>query len=118
MDAISEQAKFLSRHGIDNDKQLNSFRTNTEQRIAALTAEHKALSNEKRRSSVPEERKTELVTQISALSVQLKSLRRDVRLCNAILERSMFIAEKQEQLNKQKQDDKERNTINRNKPYR
>ncbi len=85
MDAITEQAKFLHRHGIDNDTQLAVFRADTERQIAALTTERKALSNEKRRAPAPEERRAQLETQISGLSAQLKSLRRDVRLCDAIL---------------------------------
>ncbi len=118
MDAITEQAKFLHRHGIDNDEQLTTFRTDTEQKIATLTTERKALSNEKRRTSVPKERKTQLVTHIDSLSVQLKSLRQEVKLCDAIFERSMVIAEKQAQMAQQKQGNKEREMINRIKPYR
>lgn len=41
MDAISEQAKFLRRHGIDSEEKLISFRVYTEQQIVALTEERK-----------------------------------------------------------------------------
>ena len=118
MDAITEQAKFLHRHGIDNDEQLAGFRADTERQIEALTIERKALSNEKRRASVPEERRAQIGGQISGLSAQLKSLRRDVRLCDAILERSVIIAEKQKRLKQQKQVLKERGSIDYNKSYR
>jgi len=114
MDAITERAKFLHRHGIDNDVQLAGFRADTERQIAAFTTERKALSNEKRRASVPEERKTQLGAQISALSAQLKSLRRDVRLCDAILERSVMITEKQELIARQ-YDSRAREAADRNK---
>jgi hypothetical protein len=106
MDAITEQAKFLHRHGIDNDTQLTTFQTDTEQRIATLTTERKALSNEKRRASAPEERRAQLGAQINTLSAQLKLLRRDVRLCDAILERSLIIREKIEQMEKSEKEEK------------
>lgn len=106
MDAITEQAKFLNRHGIDNDVQLAGFRADTERQIAALTAERKALSNEKRRLSVPEERRTQLGAQINTLSAQLKSRRQDVRLCDAILERSLIIREKIGQVEKSEKEEK------------
>jgi hypothetical protein len=106
MDAITEQAKFLHRHGIDNATQLANLRADTERQIAAFTTERKALSNEKRRVSVPEERSAQLGAQINTLSAQLKSLRRDVRLCDAILERSLIIREKIEQMGKSKKEEK------------
>jgi hypothetical protein len=106
LDALTEQAKFLHRHGIDNDEQLNGFLADAEQQIVALTAERKALSNEKRRASVPEERRAQLGTEISGLSAQLKSLRRKVKLCNAILERSLVIQAKIEQMKKSEKEEK------------
>jgi hypothetical protein len=117
MDAITEQAKFLHRHGIDNDTQFNNFRADAERQIAALTTKRKAMSNEKRRVSVPEERRAQLGEQISGLSAQLKSLRRDMKLCDAILERSVVIAEKQVLLIQREQGEKEREMI-KSKPYR
>ena len=116
MEAISAQAKFLHRHGIDTEEQLTTCRINTEQQIATLNAERKTLSNGKRRVSISEERKVQIGTQISIMSVQLKSLRQDVKLCDAVLERSVVITKKQEQLIQQKQENIERGTINRNKP--
>ncbi len=118
MDAITEQVKFLHRHGIDNDVQLVDTREDTERQIAALTTEHKALSNEKRRVSVPEERRAQLGAQISALSGRIKTLRKDIKLCDAVLERAVVIAEKQAQLNQQNKDNNEKGTINKRKHYR
>lgn len=118
MDAISEQANFLHKHGIDSDEQLATIRSDTERQIAVLTAERKALSDEKRCLSVPEKRKVQLGEHISALSAQLKSLRRDVKLCDDILERSVMIREKQEQMTERKKGDNKLETINKIKPYR
>jgi hypothetical protein len=107
MDTITRQAKFLHRHGIDNQEQLAAFRINTEQQIASLTKERKTLSNEKRGASVPEKRKMVIGKHINEFSVQLKSLRKDIKLCDAILERSVVIEEKQEQLKRSDQSNKE-----------
>ena len=97
MNAISEQAKFLHKHGIASEEQLAAFRLNTEQQIAVLIDERKTLLNEKRRASVPEERNAYIGKHIKVLSVRLKSLRRNVKQCDVILERSMVITDKQEQ---------------------
>ena len=113
MDAISVQAKFLRRHGIDSEEQLISFRVYTEQQIVALTEERNNLSDEKRRAFVPVERKVVIGKQINEFSVQLKSLRKDIKLCNAILARAVIIADKQARLRQEKQDINERET-----PYR
>ena len=118
MDAITEQAKFLHRHGIDNDAQLADIRADMERQIAALTTERKALSDEKRRASIPEEHKAQLGKQISALSVQLKALRQDVKLSDDVLEYSVVIAEKQEQLKQERQDNKEKEKLEIHKSCR
>ena len=118
VDVISDQAKFLQRHGIDNTEQLNIFRANTERQIATLIDERKKLSNEKRRASVPEECRVVIGKQINEFSVQLQSLRKDKKLCDAILERSVMIADKQGRLKQEKQDIKERETLDRKKHCR
>lgn len=118
MDAISEQAKFLYRHKIDTEEHLTAFRINTEQQIAALTEERKTLANEKRRASAPEERRAQIGKQINDLSVQLKSHRKDLKLCDAILERSVMVADKQTRLKQEKQDIKGHDTLDIMKNFR
>ena len=116
MDAISEQAKFLHRHGIDTEEQLNSFREDIERQIAALTFERNALVNEKRRAYVSEDRGGIIGKQINERSVQLKLLRKDLNLYDTVLERSVLIAEKQMQLKQGKRDLEERETLDKNEP--
>ena len=115
LDSISEQAKFLHRHGIDNKEQLATFRTNTEQQIATSTSKRKTLSNVKRRASVSMYRKGEISKQIKDISEQLKLLRKDLKLCETILERSMQIAEKQIQIERSEQNNKQK--VNKNDIY-
>jgi len=111
LDAISEQAKFLHLNGIDNEEQLTSFRDYTEQQIVALTEECKKLSNEKRHTSVPEECRVIIGKQINEFSEQLQSYRKELKLCDTILERSVVIADKHARLKQEKQDTKERETL-------
>ncbi len=106
MDAISEQAKFLHRHGIDTEEQLNSLRENTERQVATLTFERNALFKEKRRTYVFEDRIGIIGKQINDLSIKLKLLRKDLKLCDTILERSVVIAEKQAHLRQRQLDNK------------
>jgi hypothetical protein len=53
LDALTAQAKFLHRQGIDSSEQLTAFRADAEHQTDALTAERKALSDEKRHVSIP-----------------------------------------------------------------
>lgn len=117
MDAILEQAKFLHQYKINTEEQLNIFRTDARQKIVAINTERKALSNENRRTSVTEERKGVIGKQVNDLSVQLKSLRRNVKLCDVILERYVTIAEKQVYLKQAQQKVKEQEMI-KSKSYR
>jgi len=118
INAISEQAKFLYRHGIDNEEQLTSFRDYTEQQIVALTEERKKLSNEKRHTSVPEECRVIIGKQINEFSEQLKSYRKELKLCDTILERSVVIAEKHIQFKRLNQSNKECVMIEKTKHFR
>jgi hypothetical protein len=116
MDAISEQAKFLHRYRIDSEEQLTSFRVYIEQQISTLTGERKTLSNEKRHTSVHEEPRVVIGKQINELSVKFKSLRKDLKLCNAILERSVPMAQKQVQLKQPNYGNKKYVMIDNTKP--
>jgi len=118
MDAISEQAKFLHRYGIDTEEQLVVFRINIEQQISTLTDERKTLSTEKRHLLFSEERKVFISKQISEFSVQLKSLKKDLNLCHTILERSVAITERQVQIKRPDQSYKEYIITNKTKPFR
>ena len=114
MDAISEQAKFLHRHRIDTEEQLNSFRENTEQKMFALINKRKTLSNEKR--PISEECSAVIGKQINDISSQLNALRKDVKLSDVVLKRSVLITELKVQLKQKKQNINQREMINRNDP--
>ena len=57
--------------------------------------------NEKRRTDTSPMQKAETMVQMSSISAELKTLRRDVRMCADIAERVKTIARKNEQLKEQ-----------------
>ncbi len=95
LDAIAAQAKLLGKNKIDMAEQLYAYRASLESQINGLSAERKALSNEKRRV-VNRDKKAELAAKISDISCRLKPLRRERKLCDDIVEYSIFIKEKEE----------------------
>ena len=101
LDKISEQNKFLIRHKIDTPEQLADFEKNAEQTIEKLTSERKELMNEKRRIGTSPMREAEIMAQISSISGELKTLRRDVRVCGDIAERAEKILRQNEQTKEQ-----------------
>ena len=98
LEAVDKQFRFLFRHKIDTAEELTSYRDNAKQRIATISEERKELKNELRRISVPEQRLEEIKSRIGEISTELKTLRQDVKLCDAIAVRSLEIAEKNAQL--------------------
>lgn len=101
LDALDAQSRFLFRHGIDTAGQLTDYRHAADGQLKGLYAERKALSNEQRRADVHETRRAEIRTRITALSEQAKPLRRDLKLCDAILECSLILKERSEMLKEQ-----------------
>ena len=100
LDAIDAQARFLFRRRIDSAEQLSAFRQYAEKQIEELCSERNALYNEKRRTGILPERKEQLRAMTSDISAQVKSLRRDIRLCDEIQLRSGLIRKAQTELNR------------------
>lgn len=113
LDALTAQAKFLHRHSVNSAEQLIDFRVDAERRIDVLAFKRRRLSDERRHASTLEERRTQLGGRVGALTAEIKALKRDVMICDDILERSVVIAEKQAQLAQQKQGQKELETPGR-----
>ena len=110
LDALDEQARFLFQHGIDSAEQLGVYRAFADGQLKDLYAERRTLKNEQRRAGIPNARMAEIRARIAAISEQAKQLRKDREICEAIMERSLVLVEKREQM---KQMEKEEN---RNEP--
>ena len=105
LSALDEQSRFLFKHGIDSSGQLGDYRASADEQLKSLYAERRALKNEQRRADVPEARMAEIRARITAISEQTKPLRRDMKLCDAIMERSLILAEKQKRMKQLQQEE-------------
>lgn len=106
LDELDEQSRFLFRHGIDTAEQLTDYRASADAQIKSLYSERKTLHNEQRRHDVPEARMVEIRARISSISAQAKPLRRSMKLCDAIMERALVLAEKQAQIKQMEKEEK------------
>lgn len=93
---ISQEVRLLVRHKIDTAEQLSLYKNGLEVQIEKLSAERKALYKKQRTVKCQSDPKlAETVKkEIDGLTEQLKSLRREVHLCDDIAERSGVITEK------------------------
>lgn len=96
LDAISEEAKLLARHRIDTGEQLSSYKEALETKLQTRTADRKALYKKRRTVTVKsdEERTSQVKAEIAALSKELATIRREVKLCDDIAIRSGVMKEK------------------------
>lgn len=108
LEAVDKQTRFLFSHRIDTEEELTAYRKDAKRRITELSEQRKELKNEMRRTGVPEQRIAEIQTHIKRISDELKPLRQDIRLCEAIVVRSLEIAEKNAQLHQLKEKEVEK----------
>lgn len=93
LDAISEQSKFLNRYKLDTDEQVESFREILYKQLTELQNERKDLSNEKRRTGITDDRIREITSELNNVSYHIKKIRREIKLCDDVLERSIMLEE-------------------------
>ena len=93
---LSDEVRLLAKHHIDTAEQLSAFQSGVESQIQEAVSSRKALYRKLRTKPVmqDEEKQAEIKAEISALSGQLKELRREVRLCEDIAVRSQAIRDK------------------------
>lgn len=109
MDAISEQTKFVFKHKLETAEQVDALKTSLTGQMKSIATERTHLRNLKRHKGTTEEEIEKYNSRISELSKQLKSLRKEVNLCDSVIERSLLIQAKKEQLNTLKRKEKEKN---------
>lgn len=95
LEDITQEARLLGTHRIDTAQQLSSYKDALEVQIDQITAQRKSLYKKQRSVAVKsdEGKAAEVKESISHLSIQLATLRREVKLCNDIALRSGMILE-------------------------
>lgn len=108
LDELTAQTRLLGSHGITTDEQLFSYQHKVEGEIQSLTDERKNLRNEIRHAGLSETDISSAKAEISFLSTRLTVLRKEVKLCKGIAERSGVIdANLQQMLAEEKSNAKE-----------
>lgn len=93
MERISDETTFLCHHKMDSMEALQAFKASTQEKIKAQCIARKKLRNQLR-TVKDEPLRSELLNQAAELSIQIKKLRKEVRLCESIEERAVTIKEK------------------------
>lgn len=94
LDELTAQTTLLGSHHIENAEQLFSYKASVEADIKALIADRTRLRNEIRKVNTSDVELSKARDQISAITDRLRSLRKEVRLCDGIAERSGVLQEK------------------------
>lgn len=92
MEAIASETKLLCRRHIDTAEQLLEYKGSLEREIQELTEQRKGLYSQSRKLS-GEDREA-VKARISEITGRLKTIRKEVRLCEGIEARSNAIKEK------------------------
>ena len=111
LDELTAQTTLLGRNHIGTDGQLFSYKQSVEAEIKTLTADRTHLRNEIRKVNITDERLSEAKEKISEISGRLKELRKEVKLCDGIAERSGIMKETLEQV--QAEEEKSKRKENR-----
>ena len=92
MEAITNETRLLCRNHIDTAEQLLSYKGSLESEISELTEQRKGLYSQSRKS-IGEEKEA-VKARLSEITGRMKTLRREVRLCEGIEARSDILKEK------------------------
>lgn len=112
LDELTKQVTLLGKHQIGDTEQLFSYKQSVKAEIKILTADRTHLRNEVRKAGITDERLSEAKEKISEISGRLKELRKEVKLCDGIAERSGVMKQNLEQL--QAEEEKSKRKENRN----
>ncbi|WPK69314.1 hypothetical protein EUCA11A_35020 [Eubacterium callanderi] len=93
LEQITDETSFLCHHKMDSLEDLQAFKASTQEKIKAQCIARKQLRNQLR-TVKDEPQRSELLNQAAERSVQIKKLRKAVRLCESIEERAVSLREK------------------------
>lgn len=104
MEYIAQETRLLCRHHIDTAEQLFSYKQSLENELHELSEKRKALHS-------VNEKSPETDAQIMAINMRLREIRKEVRQCDNIAERSQSLREKLSVI--RADEDKQREEMNR-----
>ena len=103
LERLDAQTRFLGEHGIDTLEDLHTFQTEAQDSLQSLEKQRKALRNARRRAvraGDPEE--TERISEkIAETTSEMTRIRKDLKLCDGIEERSAPMAEELRKLSEE-----------------
>nr|WP_289698240.1 hypothetical protein [Enterocloster clostridioformis] len=92
MDAITNETRLLCHNHIDTAEQLLSYKNSLENEMSELTEQRKGLYSQSRKSVGGE--KEAVKARLSEITGRMKTIRKEVRLCEGIEARSETLKEK------------------------
>jgi len=112
LDKITEETRLLAKYQIDTDKQLFSFKESLEKEIKNLMADRTHLRNKIRRKNIDDVTLSKAKDEISEISRRLKTLRKEIALCDDIAERSKVMERNIEQIERDEEKSKSKEVRN------
>lgn len=112
LDQYIAQADFLGRTGITTTEELLSHKTDKEALIKTLDNERKGLKNKQRQCARrnDESGAAEIKAQVDVITSEMSAIRKEIKLCTAIAERSARVQENLEDIRQQESERKEKTT--------
>lgn len=112
LDQYIAQADFLGRTGITTTEELLSYKADKEALIKTLDNERKGLKNKQRQCSRRNDEKgaAEIKAQVDVITSEMSAIRKEIKLCAAIAERSARVQENLEDIRQQESERKEKTT--------
>lgn len=102
LDQITDEVRLLGKHHIVTAEQLFSYKASVEEKIETLTADRTHL-RKKIRTKIDDVELSKAKEEISSITEELRTLRKEVRLCDGIAERSKVMKKNLEQIQTEEQ---------------
>lgn len=102
LDRITDEVRLLGRENISTDEQLFSYKASIEEQMKSLTAGRTHLRN-KIRTKIDAGELQAAKDEITVINGQLKTLRKEVKLCDGIAERSKVMEQTLTQIQAEEQ---------------
>ena len=106
-DQYSEQAKLLCKYHVNTDEDLSLLMEKIEAKMTDLLANRNDMRNRARRD-LPESEKAAAREKAMELTTEIRELRRELKVCSQVQERSAHVRENLEIIDRDRQREKER----------